>query len=163
MFFRSPQPERSWIVAAGCVLDTAAIVMSTVDRPRTAATQLMERTGYLCLRRLADYFGIQYDHDPRPDDPISITCREFDLVVVELQAAGLPLKVRPRSGLERLRGMACQLRHRAAPAGRPRVRSADPLGLGPGGPAAEAEDLQAFGAGGVTPGTESRNDGSSSK
>ncbi len=92
VFFRSPQPERSWIVAAGCVLDTAAIVMSTVDRPRTAATQLMERTGYLCLRRLADYFGIQYDHDPRPDDPISITRREFDLVVVELQAAGLPLK-----------------------------------------------------------------------
>ena len=24
-YFRSPQPERSWITAAGCVLDTAAI------------------------------------------------------------------------------------------------------------------------------------------
>jgi hypothetical protein len=29
VFFRSPHPERSWITAAGCVLDTAAIVGST--------------------------------------------------------------------------------------------------------------------------------------
>ena len=29
VFFRSPHPERSWITAAGCVLDTAAIVSST--------------------------------------------------------------------------------------------------------------------------------------
>ena len=92
VFFRSPQPERSWIVAAGCVLDTAAIVTSTVDRPRSAQAQLMLRSGFLCLRRLSDYFGIQHDHDPRPDDPISVTRREFDLLIVELQAAGIPLK-----------------------------------------------------------------------
>ncbi len=92
VFFRSPQPERSWITAAGCVLDTAAIVTSTLDRPRSAQAQLMMRTGFLCLRRLSDFFGIRYDHDPRPDDPISVTRREFDLVCVELRAAGLPLK-----------------------------------------------------------------------
>ncbi len=92
VFFRSPQPERSWITAAGCVLDTAAIISSTVDRPRSAPAQLMLRSGFLCLRRLSDYFGIRYDPDPRPDDPISVTRREFDLVCVELQAAGVPLK-----------------------------------------------------------------------
>lgn len=92
VFFRSPQPERSWITSAGCVLDSAAIILSTVDRPRSAPAQLMLRSGFLCLRRLADYFGIRYDPDPRPDDPISVTRREFDLVVVELQAAGVPLK-----------------------------------------------------------------------
>ena len=74
------------------VLRATSALGKRLTFPRSAATQLMERTGYLCLRRLADYFGIQYDHDPRPDDPISITRREFDLVVVELQAAGLPLK-----------------------------------------------------------------------
>ncbi len=92
VFFRSPQPERSWITSAGCVLDSAAIILSTVDRPRSAPAQLMLRSGFLCLRRLADYFGIRYDPDPRPDDPISVTRREFDLVVIELQAAGVPLK-----------------------------------------------------------------------
>lgn len=92
VFFRSPQPERSWITAAGCVLDTASIVTAVVDRPRSGDAQLMIRTGFLCLRRLCDIFGIRYDPDPRPDDPISVTRREFDLVLVELEAAGVPLK-----------------------------------------------------------------------
>src|SRR5207249_2732798 len=35
-FFRSPQPERSWVTAAACVLDTASIVMSSLDLPREA-------------------------------------------------------------------------------------------------------------------------------
>jgi hypothetical protein len=92
VFFRSPQPERSWIVAAGCVLDTASLLTSTVDRPRTGSTQLCLRTGFFCLRRIADYFGIGYDPDPRPDDAISVTRGEFDAVCVELRAAGVPLK-----------------------------------------------------------------------
>ena len=64
----------------------------SIDRPRSGEAQLMIRTGFLCLRRLCDIFGIRYDPDPRPDDPISITRREFDLVLVELEAAGVPLR-----------------------------------------------------------------------
>src|SRR5947209_10406532 len=30
-FFRSPQPDRSWVTAAGAVLDTAALCISTID------------------------------------------------------------------------------------------------------------------------------------
>jgi len=92
VFFRSPQPERSWITAAGCVLDTASVLLAAVDRPRSGHAQIMIRTGYLCLRRLCDYFGIRYDANPNPDDPISVSRREFDLVLVELEAAGVPLK-----------------------------------------------------------------------
>ncbi|MDP9465218.1 MAG: hypothetical protein M3P52_11390, partial [Actinomycetota bacterium] len=44
VFFRSPHPERSWITAAGCVLDTAAIVASTLERPRDARCDLLIRT-----------------------------------------------------------------------------------------------------------------------
>ena len=92
VFFRSPQPGRSWITAAGCILDTAAVVASTIDRPRSPQAQLLIRTGYLSLRHIADYFGIAYDPDPRPDDPISVSRREFDLLLVELQAADVPIK-----------------------------------------------------------------------
>jgi hypothetical protein len=92
VFFRSPQPNRSWITAAGCILDTAAVVASTLDRPRSSQAQLLIRTGYLSLRHIADYFGIAYDPEPRPDDPISVTRREFDLLLVELQAADVPIK-----------------------------------------------------------------------
>jgi hypothetical protein len=92
VFFRSPQPDRNWLTAAGCVLDTAAIVASTLDRPPSAKAQILIRTGYVSLRRIATYFGIEHDPDPRPDDPISVTRREFDLLLVELRAADIPLK-----------------------------------------------------------------------
>jgi len=91
-FLRSPSPGRSWITAAGCVLDTAAISNSLIAKPHDARVDLLIRSGFLCLRRIADYFGIAYDPDPRPDDPISVTRREFNLLCVELEAAGVPLK-----------------------------------------------------------------------
>jgi hypothetical protein len=92
LFFRSPHPERSWITAAGCVLDTAALHSTLIDVPHDARADVMLRSGFLALRRVADYFDIEYDHNPRPDDPISISRREFDLAVVELRAAGVPIK-----------------------------------------------------------------------
>lgn len=92
VFFRSPHPERSWITAAGCVLDTAAIKASTIDLPRNPQTDLVLRTGFFALRRIADYFGIEYDPDPTPDSPISVTRREFDLLCVELRAIDIPMK-----------------------------------------------------------------------
>jgi hypothetical protein len=91
-FLRSPHPGRSWITAAGCVLDTAAISASLIAKPHDARNDLLIRSGFFCLRRIADYFGIAYDPDPRPDDPISVTRREFNLLCVELEAAGVPLK-----------------------------------------------------------------------
>lgn len=92
VFFRSPHPDRSWITAAGCVLDTAAIKASTIDLPRNAQTDLVLRTGFFALRRIADYFGMDYDPDPTADSPISVTRPEFDQLVVELRAVDIPLK-----------------------------------------------------------------------
>jgi hypothetical protein len=92
VFFRSPHPNRSWVTAAGCVLDTAAIVATTLDRKRSAPSEVMMRSGFLCLRRIADLFELPYPPDPRPDDPISVTRREYDLLCVELVAAGIALK-----------------------------------------------------------------------
>lgn len=91
-FFRSPHPDRSWITAAGTVLDTAALSLSVLDRPFSGRTALCLRTGFLCLRRIADYFGLPYDPAPPPDAPISVTRREFDLMLFELDAAGVPLR-----------------------------------------------------------------------
>lgn len=92
VFFRSPHAERSWITAAGCVLDTAAIMYSVVDMPVDARGPVMMRAGFMSLRRIADFYGIDYDVDPAPDAPISVTRREFDLLCVELESAGVPLR-----------------------------------------------------------------------
>ncbi|HEX4818801.1 MAG TPA: hypothetical protein VFV00_01235, partial [Acidimicrobiales bacterium] len=72
VFFRSPTHDRSWITSAGVVLDAAAVRSSTLDLSRQPRAELCIRAGYLSLRRIADFYGIDYDPDPEPDDPISI-------------------------------------------------------------------------------------------
>jgi hypothetical protein len=91
-FFRSTHPDQSWVTAAGAILDGASLFDSTVDVPRMPEPQYMIRSGYLCLRHLADYFRIVVDHDPKPDDPISIRREEFDAVYERLTATGVPVR-----------------------------------------------------------------------
>jgi hypothetical protein len=93
VFFRSPMPDRHWVTAAGAVLDAAALLDSTVDVPRSVASVLCIRAGYVSLRRIADFFGfIPYNADPSPDEPISIGQDEFDDAYDALLEAGVPVK-----------------------------------------------------------------------
>jgi hypothetical protein len=92
VFFRSPQPDHSWVTAAGAVLDAAALVSSTVDIAQDVQIALCIRAGYLALERIADFFRIAYNPDPNfPDDPISIAREEFEQAYDRLHAAGVPL------------------------------------------------------------------------
>ena len=89
-FFRSPQPDHSWITAAGAVLDAAALSSSTLLE-RDPDANLCVRAGYVALRRIADFFDVPYDPDPGPDDPISVAREEYDEAYDRLAAAGLDL------------------------------------------------------------------------
>ncbi len=91
-FFRSPQPHRSWVTAAGAVLDAASLVSSSVDIPRDTRADLCIRAGYLSLRYIASFFRIPYNPHPASTDPISITRAEFDAALDKLAEAGVPLK-----------------------------------------------------------------------
>ncbi len=91
-FFRSPQAHRSWVTAAGAVLDTASLVASTIDVPKDAQADLCIRAGFMALRYIADFFQIAYNSNPQAGDPISVTRAEFDAAYDELADAGLPLK-----------------------------------------------------------------------
>lgn len=92
VFFRSQKAERSWITAAGAILDAAALIESTVGIQHNPQAQLTIRAGFLALRSICDVFRLPYPDDPQPDDPISISREEFDEVCDELHAAGVPLK-----------------------------------------------------------------------
>jgi len=92
VFFRSPQSDHSWVTAAGAVLDSAALTLSTVDIPRDVQAEFCLRAGYLCLQRIAGFFRVAYDPDPSPDDPISVSREEWQIVVDELEREGVPLK-----------------------------------------------------------------------
>ena len=92
VFYRSPQPDRNWVTAAGAVLDTAALASSTLDRPRDPSAELCIRAGYLCLQRIARLFAIPLNLDPAPTDPISITRAEFNALYDALAEVGVPVK-----------------------------------------------------------------------
>lgn len=93
MFFRSQNPSRSWVTAAGAMLDAGALYRSTIDMEADPSTDLMIRAGYLALRSIARPFGFKVLDDPRfPEQPISITRAEFDAACERLVAAGVPLK-----------------------------------------------------------------------
>ncbi len=93
VFFRSPRPQQSWVLAAGAVLDAAALLISTVERPSTFYAAPVIRAGNLALRHIADFFNVPYNPDPHfPDDPISISRAEFDAAYDRLASQGVPLK-----------------------------------------------------------------------
>lgn len=92
VFLRSPQPDHSWVTASGAVLDGAALTLSSVDVPRDVEAEFMIRAGYLCLRRIADFFQIPYDPTPSPGDPISVAREEWEATIATLEEAGVPLK-----------------------------------------------------------------------
>ncbi len=92
VFFRSPQPDHSWVTASGAILDSASLLLAAVDRPVDADAAYCIRAGYLALRRIAAFFRIPFDPDPRPDGPISIAREEFDDACDALAMQGIPLK-----------------------------------------------------------------------
>ena len=91
VFFRSPDPHRSWVTAAGTALDAASLWVSTFRDVGPASAGIAIRAGYLALREMADFLGIPYPPDPSPSDPISITRQEFDDAYDKLAASGIEL------------------------------------------------------------------------
>ena len=65
-FFRSPNPHRSWITAAGAVLDSAALRLAVARTSRSRRRPgLCIRSGYLALREIAGVLRLRVR--PRPE------------------------------------------------------------------------------------------------
>ena len=92
VFFRSPQTDHSWVTAAGAVLDGAALTISSIDVPHDVQADICIRAGYLSLGRIAEGFGMPFDHQPSPEDPISITRQEWEDALDDLAASGVAVK-----------------------------------------------------------------------
>ncbi|GAA1825558.1 hypothetical protein [Planosporangium flavigriseum] len=95
VFFRSPSPDRSWVTAAGAVLDSAALVVSTFDPEEHIGhcnAEICLRAGYLALRRTGDYFAMPYKANAQPGDGIAVSRQEYDEVCDRLVDAGAKLR-----------------------------------------------------------------------
>ena len=90
-FFRSVRSDRSWVTAAGAILDTASIMLSTVAVPHSPSAPFMIRSGYVALRNIADFFAIDYDPDPLAISPITVRRHEFYETYETLANAGVPV------------------------------------------------------------------------
>lgn len=91
-FFRSPDPSRSWVTAAGAVLDAAAITASSLTFERPPRAELCLRSGSLALQGIASCFLALNPADASADAPISVTREEFDQALDRLAEANLPVK-----------------------------------------------------------------------
>ena len=90
-FYRSPNPKQTWIGSAATVLDAAALFQAAVDVKPSPTAGLCIRSGWLTLRRLADYFKLPYPTDVKQKLEIAITREEFDIVLARLERSGVPL------------------------------------------------------------------------
>jgi hypothetical protein len=88
IYFRSPEPLRSWLIALLAVLDAAALHLAICPHSVPAEARPLMRMGYLTLRKIALASGIAVDDDPQPGDPISLTRAEFDEAVRHVVDAG---------------------------------------------------------------------------
>ena len=90
-YYRSPNPKQTWIGSATTVLDAAALFNAVVDLKPSPTAGLCIRSGWLSLRRLADYFKIDYPRNVDTDIHVTITRDEFDIVLARLERSGVPL------------------------------------------------------------------------
>jgi hypothetical protein len=88
LYFRSPDPRTSWILALLSCMDAAAmhLALNPLTAPPSARPFL--RMGVVCLRRLSRVTDLPYSQDPRPDDPIALTYEDFEFGVQRVLDVG---------------------------------------------------------------------------
>ena len=93
LYLRSSRWDRSWISAAGAMLDAAALVDSSVDLSTDPAADRLVRLGSRSLRQVLEPLRLRCAEQPKwPQTPINITQQEFEGAYDHLQQSGLPMK-----------------------------------------------------------------------
>jgi hypothetical protein len=88
LFFRSPDPQASWLLSLLAVLDAAALHLAVNPSSAPAEARPLMRVGYLTMRKIARAVGVAVNEDPRPNDPLVLTRQEFDDALEHMREAG---------------------------------------------------------------------------
>jgi hypothetical protein len=93
LYLRSSRWDRSWICAAGAILDAAALVDSCLELSTDPAAERLVRFGSRSLRQILEPLQLHCPENPQwPQTPINVTRAEFDEAYDHFQKAGLPMK-----------------------------------------------------------------------
>jgi len=88
LYFRSPEPRTSWVLALLACMDAASMQMALNPLTAPAAARPFLRMGIVCLRSIARVTDLPYVADPMPDDPIQLTVGEFREATERVLAVG---------------------------------------------------------------------------
>jgi len=104
LWFRSPHPQRSWVLGLLSILDAAAIHLAT--RPLSAPPEArpLMRMGYTALRDLAATVGLPVNTDPNPDSEIELSEQSFMDAMHQLEHVGWPFERDPEDAWIHFRG-----------------------------------------------------------
>jgi hypothetical protein len=92
LYFRSPEPGYSFVLALLAILDAAALHLALMPSSAPKDARMCLRMGFTALRRLARTYGWAFDPDPDPDGEIELPYEEFAAAVGLIESAGLPLE-----------------------------------------------------------------------
>jgi hypothetical protein len=93
LYLRSSRWDRSWISAAGAVLDAAALVDASIDLTTDPAAEHLVRSGSRALLQVLEPLRLRCPNHPTwPETAINISHDEFDEAYDHFQQSGLPMK-----------------------------------------------------------------------
>jgi hypothetical protein len=92
VWWRSPDPLRSWIIAMIALMDSAAMYNALSPTAAPIEGRLALRMGFTCLRSIAEVMHIPFDPDPLPTDEIELTYEDFAGGVHRLESVGFPME-----------------------------------------------------------------------
>ncbi|HVA21745.1 MAG TPA: hypothetical protein VNN74_06590 [Candidatus Micrarchaeia archaeon] len=104
LYFRSPHPLRSWVLALLAVMDAAALQLALTPLSAPAPARPFLRMGIVCLRALCAAAGLPVVEDASPDQPLQLTESEFREAVARMTKAGWAMDRSPEEGWRHFRG-----------------------------------------------------------
>jgi hypothetical protein len=104
LYFRSPSPQRSWVISLLSILDAAAMHLALCPITVPAPARNLMRVGYLAFRQLAGAMGHPVPDDPSPDDDIQLTKEEFVEAAERARASGMALEREPEAAWVHFKG-----------------------------------------------------------
>ncbi len=104
LFFRSPDPLRSWLTGLLAVMDSAALYVAMCPNTAPSQARLCMRMGFTGLRTIADALGITYEADPRPDADIALSYEEYMRGTKRLVEIGFPYERIPEDAWPHFKG-----------------------------------------------------------
>jgi hypothetical protein len=92
LWFRSPEPGFSWILALLAILDAAAMHLSLSPESAPSQARMCLRMGFTALRRIARTLHWSFEVDPSPEGDLQLTYEDFSYAVQLVRETGFPVE-----------------------------------------------------------------------